>query len=59
MKCKKNLGSQESGTETGMCNHRAQQVEMACFKDCNGSAPITGHDAWLEKWILFSQQLNN
>lgn len=56
MKCKKNLGSQESGTETGMCNHRVRQVEMACFKDCNGSVPITGPDEWLEKWILFSQQ---
>jgi len=49
MKYKKNLGSQESVTETGMCNHRVRQVEMACFKDCNGSVPITGHDEWLEK----------
>jgi len=55
MKYKKNLGSQGSAIETGMCSPHVQQVEMACFKDCNGSVPITGHDEWLEKMdIVFT-----
>ena len=55
MKCKKNLASQESVTGTGMCSRHVQQVEMACIKDYNGSAQITGHDAQLRKMdIVFT-----
>ena len=49
MKCKKNLGSQESVTETGTCNHHAQRVEMAYIKDYNGSAQTTDRDVQPEK----------
>lgn len=44
MKCKKNLDSQESVIETGMCNHLALQLEMAFTKVYSGLAPIIEHD---------------